>query len=60
MVSDRINLNKRQVEFVIYMTEIEDPMKAIKKFADIMTQEKATPVKMPEYINIIIERFKGK
>jgi hypothetical protein len=59
-VRDKINLNRRQIEFIVYMTEISDPMDAIKKFASIMVDEKVEPTKMPQYVNKLIERIKGK
>jgi hypothetical protein len=59
-VNDKINLNRRQIEFIVYMTEIRDPMEAIKKFASIMVEEKISPTKMPEYVNKLIDRIRGK
>lgn len=60
MVSEKIHLNKRQIEFVVRMTEIRDPMEAVKKMASIMNQEGADVSKMAEYIDRMIQKLRGK
>jgi hypothetical protein len=60
MVSEKIHLNKRQIEFIVRMTEIRDPMEAVKKMASIMNEERADVSKMGEYIDRMIQKLKGK
>lgn len=56
----QISLTKRQLEFVIRITEIKDPMAAVERFIDIMVEEGVDPTKMAQYINKILEKQRKK
>jgi predicted P-loop ATPase len=55
-----ISLTKRQLEFLIGITEIKDPMAAVERFVDIMVEEGVDPVKIGQYINKILDRQRKK
>lgn len=59
MSSDRsgsISLNKKQIEFLVKMTEIKDVNEAVEHFAFLLVQERADPSKMSKYIDKIMEK----
>lgn len=60
MSDSKITLNRKQIAFVVYMTEIKDPKEAIKKFASIMMEEKIHPSNMAMVIDRIFEKRERK
>jgi hypothetical protein len=58
MSSDRIYLSREEQIFLMEMLEIDDPLKAVEKFAFIIVDEKANPDKLEEYLKTIMKRMK--
>lgn len=56
----RIRLTPTQIRFLSQMLEIKDGPSAVKKFAEIMVEERFPPKEMSKVIDIIIERMKQK
>lgn len=54
----KLRLSALQISFLREMLEIEDGTKAVKKFAEIMTEEKLSPKEMSKVIDIIMDRVK--
>lgn len=57
---NKIRLNRRQLDFLVEMTEIQDTKEAVKKFAAILTEERVHPSQMAQVIDFIIKRMKEK
>lgn len=57
-VSNKITLNKKQLEFLLYMLEINDHMEAVQKFAMILVEERVPADQMAPVIDKIMERMK--
>ena len=58
MSSDRIYLTREEQIFLMEMLELDDPMKAVEKFATIMTSEKADPTELQKFLKKIMKRMK--
>jgi hypothetical protein len=59
-LSDKIGLTKKQIEFIIYMTEIEDPSSAVEEFMTIMVEERAEPAQIEKYVDKMIKKLEFK
>lgn len=57
MSDSRVRLNKTQIKFLTEMLEIQDPLKAVEKFVEILLEEKLPPKDMGPVINEIIRRM---
>ena len=57
-VSDKIYLNREEQIFLMEMLEINDPVIAVEKFAQILSEERADPAKLEDYLKKIIKRMK--
>lgn len=58
MSSEKVYLSKDEQIFLMEMLEIEDIYFAVEKFAQIMTDERADPTELQEYIKKIMGRMK--
>jgi len=56
----KIALTKDQAEFIMKMTELNNPTEAMRKFAKIMTSEGVDPSEMPRVIDIIMRKMVKK
>ncbi|HEY5235498.1 MAG TPA: hypothetical protein VIJ14_04920 [Rhabdochlamydiaceae bacterium] len=58
MGDDKIYLSREEQQFLIDWLELPDPMDAVDKFAEMISQEKGDPVKLQDYIKKIMKRLK--
>lgn len=54
MSNQGLRLSIEQISYIMDQTEIEDPMKAIEFFAEIMRKEGIRPTNMGEVINLLM------
>lgn len=59
MQSGNVRLNRAQIEFLVYMTEIKDIDRAVEKFVTILLEERADPSQIVLYINKLMEKKKN-
>jgi hypothetical protein len=57
-VSDKISLNRTQLTFITEWLEEPSPERAVKKFAEILIEERCDPLDISEIINKIMARMK--
>lgn len=57
MMSEKIRLTQTQVDFVVEITEIQEPVRAVEKFAEIMIEERFSVNRMGELIDRILKRM---
>ena len=51
-----VKFTKKQIEYLMNKTGTDDPQEAVEIFIGIIKDEKMDPLKMPLYINKIMER----
>lgn len=56
----RVNLTRVQINFLREMLEIDDDMQSIKRFAEIMAEERVSPKEMIKVINLAMNKVKAK
>lgn len=56
----RVRLTKAQINFLSEFLEITDGQTAVKRFAEIMTEERLSPKEMSKVIDIIMQKVKKK
>lgn len=57
-MSENIRLTRKQVQFLLEWTELEDPEKAAEKFLELMVLERAPTSEISEYLDKIIAEKK--
>ncbi len=60
MNSGRIYLSREEQIFLMEMLEINDPIDATEKFAEIMVEQGADPVELQKYLKKIMNTFDKK
>ena len=58
MSSEKVYLTKEEQYFLMDMLEVETAEAAVEKFAVILKEEGADPVKMRDYVRKILEKGK--
>lgn len=59
-MSDNVYLSREEQIFLMEMLELDDPVKALERFATIMVEEKASTSELEKYLKRIMNRVDEK
>lgn len=59
-MSDKVSLSRKQIDFIVKMTEIEDQENAVERFMKIMIDERVDPSEISYVVDRIMKKMEKR
>jgi hypothetical protein len=59
-LSDKVSLSRKQIDFIVKMTEIEDQENAVERFMKIMIDERVDPSEISYVVDRIMKKMEKR